>query len=308
MLELALSHYPKTLIKSYQPAQPAGVFSDSKTLEQVITLLIASKTASNRRGNYIKSLKYYLDRFALGRETTPIASMDTEAIEEFLKQFKNHGAKKTWLNRINTLFSFAAMKTIIAENPCDKIESIEVDSPDPKIFTPGQSQLLLNLVDDGDKRHESPVPYFALTMFDGVRPDDEMHLLDWSDINLNTGTARIRAKVRGRNRLVQLEPVTIKLLKPFAKEKGPVAPSRSTVRRYKRKIRESLGFESWPKDILRHTAASYLVEKYDDFAKVARKLGNSEKILRRHYYVPVTKVDSLGFWNEWPTVLTLPEN
>jgi integrase len=292
---------------SYKPApkQSAGVFS----VISVIDSLIASKTSGNRRKNYVKMLRYYLRRFALNRENRPISDFRTEDIASFLAQFDNASNRQTWFNRINTLFSFAYTRELIAENPCDKIERIVTDSPDPKILCPAQTQLLLKLVtEDTQKRHEPALPYFALTTFEGVRPDDEMFRLDWSDVNLKTGTARIRSKVRGRNRIIELEPVTVKLLQPYAKENGPVAPSRSTIRRIKRSARETLGFKTWPKDVLRHTAASYLVSKYEDFSKVAIKLGNSEKILRRHYYVPVTKVDTLGFWNEWPTVATLPEN
>ncbi len=61
-------------------------------------------------------------------------------------------------------------------------------------------------------------------------------------------------------------------------------------------MRGVLGLQRYPQDLLRHTAASYLIELLGDTAKVAKRLGNSEKTLCSHYYAPITKETSELFW------------
>jgi integrase len=68
------------------------------------------------------------------------------------------------------------------------------------------------------------------------------------------------------------------------------------VRRFKRKARQALGLAAWPADLLRHTAASYLLALHDDVGKVAKMLGNSSAILLSHYHQPVKSEDCGQFW------------
>jgi hypothetical protein len=60
-------------------------------------------------------------------------------------------------------------------------------------------------------------------------------------------------------------------------------------KRYRRELREFLGFRAWPQDITRHTAASYLYAKLEDAAQVACFIGNSPDTLARHYRAIVTR-------------------
>jgi integrase len=70
----------------------------------------------------------------------------------------------------------------------------------------------------------------------------------------------------------------------LAKEKFSRLPvSKSTARRFIRKIRDRLGLKAWPQDSLRHTAATALLKKHEDAGKVARWLGNSERVLLKNY-------------------------
>ena len=59
-------------------------------------------------------------------------------------------------------------------------------------------------------------------------------------------------------------------------------------RRLIRKLRSALGFERWPKDITRHTAASIWLARVRSSAEVAEQLGNSERVLKRDYKALVT--------------------
>jgi hypothetical protein len=133
----------------------------------------------------------------------------------------------------------------------------------------------------------------VLGLYAGIRPDEIMRM-SWADINLETQTARVDGKTR-RRRIVPLQPVAVALLREHPTQEGPVAPSHSTIRRWKRGARALLGGH-WPKDVLRHTAASYMLALHQDAPKVALCLGNSVQILLTHYHEPVTVKDSNLFW------------
>ena len=271
------------------PAFPAGgVF----TLDLAITELIAAKTAANRRPRYVRSLQYYLRQFAHGREETALAAVATADVEAWLARYPCAYSRQGWLNRLSTLFSWAVRRGHVAANPCDQVERITVDHKPPVVLTPDQAGRLLR---------ECPQlvrPYLALGLFAGIRPEEIMRL-DWREVNLETKTVFVDGKTR-RRRIVPLEPPAVAWLEAHPLRSGPVAPSAATLTRWKGRARAALGLARFPQDLLRHTAASYLLARHEDAGKVALLLGNSEKILLTHYHQPVTSSAALVFWGMRP--------
>jgi integrase len=277
-------------------AQTPMDFPFDVTTARVVAECLQSKLSANRRSGYIKSLSGYLERFTAGHEAAPISWFTTGFVENFIAQFKNPDSRATWLNRISTLFSYAVFRGYLTANPCDKIERVTIDRKPPVIFTPEQVRMLLAVCPTICK------PWLILAVFAGIRPDREMHLLKWEHINLETGTVQILfPKVRKHRRIVPLVPLAVELLRQHPLKKGMVAPSHSTIRRFKRKMRKALGFARWPTDVTRHTAASYLLAKDQDAAKVALWLGNSVSVLMSHYIVPVSAADCEEFWKQEKT-------
>ena len=119
--------------------------------------------------------------------------------------------------------------------------------------------------------------------------------LDWQEVNLETKTVFVDGKTR-RRRIVPLEPPALAWLAAHPLRSGPVAPSAATLARWKGRARAALGLARFPQDLLRHTAASYLLARHEDAGKVALLLGNSEKVLLTHYHQPVTSSAAQAFW------------
>ena len=132
----------------------------------VIAELVAAKTRANRRADYVKSLGYYLNRFAAQQKDKPLALFTTAEVENWLKPFQVPSLRQTWRNRISTLFAYGLRVGHCENNPCDRIERISIDRPPPFIFTPAQSQLLLKIVPPVCK------PYLILGMFAGKRVNE----------------------------------------------------------------------------------------------------------------------------------------
>lgn len=241
---------------------------------------------ANRRKVYITSLRQYTERFA--SKFPNIQNISVKDLEIFLSGILVASSRKTWQDRIRTLLGFARKRGYIFVNPAEQLESISVDRATPVILSVEQSKVLL------DRCPPHILPYFVLAIFSGIRPD-EIHRMEWADINLETQTAMVNGKTR-RRRIVPLEPIAVKLLQICWRETGHVAPSKSTIRRWRKASRVLIGGK-WTADILRHTAASYLLAKHRDTGKVSMTLGNSSKILLTHYHNPVSEQEAERFWN-----------
>lgn len=267
------------------PAGGGVPFSFAAVLKQ----LLEAKKAANRKRCYLSSLAHYLGRFGKDREQRPIADFSTADVEVWLKQFPHDATRQTWLNRISTLFAFAVRRGWLAQNPCAMIERVTVDRRAPYILTPSQVNAVLALVPNVCRA------YLVLGVFVGIRPE-ELLRLNWRDVDLTTRTVTVNHAKTRRRRIVPLEPRAVALLQACPLRSGPVSPSNSTVRRFKRVARVALGLKSWPSDLLRHTAASYLLALLGDAGKVATRLGNSSAVLLAHYHNPVKAEDCAKFW------------
>jgi len=266
-----------------------AVFGDSLCLSDAINELISAKRAANRRERYICSLSSYLRQFAKGRESVTLASITTADVENWMANYAGANSRQTWLNRLSTLFSWAVRRGHIAVNPTVRIERVTVDRLPPRILSPAECDLLLQIVPTLCR------PYLILGLFAGIRPE-EITRLDWSAVDLETKTVMVDGKTR-RRRIVALEPKAVALLADWPIKRGMVAPSNSTLRRFKTRARAALGLSAWPQDLLRHTAASYLLALHGDAGKVATMLGNSSAVLLSHYHEPVKKEDCDRFWS-----------
>lgn len=277
----------------------------------LINEMLEAKALSNRSQPYLTSLRQMLVQFSKGRERSKIDEITTATIESWLAKYQNPYTRQTWLNRFNTLFSFAKRRGYVKVNPCDAIERIKIDRAIPKIFTPEQAEYLLVMAPAKMRA------YLVLGMYCGLRPEEisapkpkgkPAKRLQWESVNLETKT--IAAFGKRRPRLVPLEPKAVQLLAVLRKPTGPIAPSLSVIKRERKKLRALFGWSQWPKDILRKSAASYLTALKKDTGIVKTILGNSEGILWRHYLTPVTDADCQKFWRvEQPTPtsqLTLP--
>lgn len=260
--------------------------SPSLLTSGVVDELLAAKRKANCVEEYVQSLGMYCRKFAAKHQD--FVNISHLQIEDWLAQFEAASSRQTWLNRISTLFSFGVRRGYRKDNPCDRVERVRIDHPVPVTLTVEQAKAMLDECPDSIK------PYLALALFAGIRPR-EIQRMDWADIDLETKTAEVKGKTRCR-RIVPLEDAAVRVLSRCAKASGPVAPSKSTLKRWRAVARAMIGGK-WTIDVLRHTAASYLLAKVKDIGIVATRLGNSPKILMAHYIRPVTEQKADKFWS-----------
>lgn len=267
-------------------------------LNRIIKECLDAKRMVNLRPVYLKELDRYLSRFSefLGNPRIPAVMVGD--IERWLARPEwSAGTRATGINRLSSLFSFAVRRGYVKSNPVDRLDRIRLERPPPRILSPTEAQSLLDATRD---IAPALLPYIILGLFAGIRPA-ELDRLDFADVLPERRIVKIDAassKVRQR-RIVQLEDAAVLWLQALeCPACGPIAPTQK--RRKLRRIRKAMGWSEWPKDILRHSSASYWMAKEQNAAKVADWLGNSVGVLLRHYREIVTSEDSLAFWSIRP--------
>lgn len=196
------------------------------------------------------------------------------------------------MNRLSALFAFARRRGYVEINPIERIDRVRLERSPPRILTPDESVALLIAA-----RRVAPemLPSILLGLYAGIRPA-ELDRLTWECVDVGHRIVRIDAaasKVR-RRRIVELHPKAAAALLPLASSSGSIVPRQK--RRRRRRIEAVMGWERWPHDLLRHTAASYLLALHRDAGKVAMMLGNSPSILLNHYHELVSPEDCAEFW------------
>lgn len=276
------------------------------TLANAITETIAAKKAANRREGYIDGLKAYLDAFAKGRETLQVSALGAAEIERWFAGRKEAPqTQNSNRGRLSAMFDLCWRRNYIRENPCHRISTISVESEAPAILTPAQCCTALRWT---IKHRPAFLGWLVLSLLVGLRPKAEADIITWDDIDLSYKRIHIKAaktKVRS-HRIIDLTQIPNALpWLQLAKKHSPLPIRFGRRRRAIRRIRECLGLECWPQDILRHTAASYLFAHHQDAGKVAAILGNSASTLLRRYKALVVKEEAEKFYAITPPRLIL---
>ncbi|MGA3266367.1 MAG: tyrosine-type recombinase/integrase [Verrucomicrobiota bacterium] len=282
--------------EAYKTGKLDAAPAQRRTLKQAVEETILAKTAENLRERYVGELENYLGKFAAGRQEMFIDRVTVADVEQWFDlRGEALSTRKSNLGRLSAMFDVCWRRGYVKENICLKITPPKLDEKIPAILTVEQAKQLLR---ECRKSHRRLVAWLTLGMFTGIRPE-EVEKLKWSDVDLKQKRVRVDAaasKVR-RRRTVPLNLTACAWLKTCRQGKpdDPITPETTTLRRHRRALRDATGIE-WVQDILRHTAASYLLQQHQDAPLVAHWLGNSARILESKYKNIVTPQECKQFW------------
>lgn len=277
------------------PEAPRG-----PTLGQVVEEVIRAKSTGGRSTRYVAALRGALSQFMSGRESHRIGLLTTKDVESWLAS-KAVVSRSTLRARLSAMFSFAVRRGYCPDNPCDRLESVRVARPVPAVFSVRQAAKALVWT---RRLRPKCLGAFVLTLLCGLRPE-EAQATTWEAIRLDApdGAHVVveaqTSKVRQR-RVVYPMAAGVAWLR-VAKRQGSSLPlNREAWRRFIRDLRDVLGWKEWPKDVTRHTAASYWLAAEPHVYRVAEQLGHSPAILKTHYRALVTRADAERFWRLVP--------
>jgi integrase len=284
--------------EAVQSASQRGNGHTSMSIGKVINDLKAAKLNHGNNAGYVTNLGIVLDQFAKGKEALAIDRITLADVERFLDS-KSLAYRSTVRGRLSTMFNFAVRRGYRIDNPCNRLERIKVTKQPPAVFTVEQFKLVVAWL---TANQPAGLAWFALSTLCGLRPE-EAEKTTRRDINFEEGYIKVEAqtsKVRQR-RIVYPKTEAVAFLKRALKI-GTLPYSKEARRRmigwsgHTDGLRGALGFAVWPKDITRHTAASYWLASEASAIYVSAMLGNSERVLGSHYKAIVTKAEAVEFW------------
>lgn len=289
---------------------PAG---DAVTVSQLFEQHMADLRHRGRRARTIQTRQQFLKRFSSDHGTKAAGSITREDVEQWLALRVPEKSFNTLRVCLMAAFSFALVKRLVEVNPVSGIRPKQFDRAEPHFWSAETVQAIIRAAAERDQKTAqrqsalktpSPsrwlplTPYFALSAFAGLRPD-EVARMDWSNINFAEKLIRLPAsasKVR-RARLVPMEKALTAWLLPYKKAAGPLTPSPATIRRARKSILVDASLPAkWPQDVLRHSFATHWMAVHAHEGRLAEILGNSPTIVQRHYKGLTTRKEGAKYF------------
>lgn len=224
------------------------------------------------------------------------------------------GTYNDLLSMLRSVWKHAVGISLVDRNPMEGIRRRKLPERPKAIYSVDEVKRLLNSAWVNDKEM---VPYFAIAIFAGLRPDvdSEICRLTWADINFKEKWIRVGADFDNKTRTKRFVPIETNLMKwlhPWRKSQGRVTPENLTNRRRwlvrgKYQAAASAPESEWEelvpsgsayRDITRHTYGSYLDAKCKDRNIVKENMGHSSfTTYEQHYRNARTPQQAEEFWS-----------
>ena len=293
--------------------------------KKYIASLVQAQRAKKYVGDQEKSVQRIANTFGAD---TPVASITTEQIrlylatgEDAIGPWKGKTLTPTTLKNHKThtscFFSFCKLAKLIKDNPVNRtIKLPKVTDPDIAILSQDEIKDIFEAC--LKVKPEITIPYFALCIFAGLRPQELCHpdgkqVVSWEDFIIRNDGKASTLTVKGvvgktvENRVVEIPENCLAWLRPYAKETGQVVPlsfgdfrplfdsvriyagfkcDAQEAKRFDPKIKEAnkTNTKTWVADVCRHTALTYYYELVGKNKWIAAEwAGNSPEIYKRNY-------------------------
>jgi integrase len=277
----------------------------NRTVKDVAQDYIDAKRKAERSPRTIMSSQFRLSSFKKKFGLRFIHEISTNDCELWLDAGKWTGTTRNDQRReLSGLFEFAVGRGFCKLNPVSPIEKVIVRKGKPAVFTVEQIRKLLHTaavfipdeyiiesrkplsgslkpVKDAKKianAREQLVPYIALGLFAGLRPESELQKLDWSDIKFEADCQYIRAKGKTGERDVTMSANLIEWLAPYRRVSGKIGYSKKRLAA----VVAAAGL-TWSPDVMRHSFGSYHLAHHRNITETAHQMGNSTKMVKDHY-------------------------
>lgn len=264
-----------------------------------------------------------LQSFFAGRIVGEIQGDDLRKyLDKPLGRSKAVPSLKTWNNRrgyLSTFFKYCFTKKYVAENPVLEVPQYKVKKArgTAETLSAKEAETLMHWLESyrGIQNKSGSwwgkagcmVPYFALTLFAGIRPDwkdGEIRKLQQKDIRFDTGVILVEPEVSKVNekRSVKIQPNLRVWLEKYPIDAYPIIPSRFRDMWVDVRAKQKLSH-----DVMRHTFISMTVGAFRSVGDAALQAGNSEAVIRKHYLDLKSTEEAEKFWRIAPKGEKLPE-
>ena len=222
-----------------------------------------------------------------------------------LSSASKDGYKRT----LHALREWCVVRRMLNHNPATRVLIPKARMKVPGILLPQEAKALLN-----DALHHDPdiIPAFVIGLFCGVRRAERTRLT-FRDIDCEKGELTISHLVAktGQTRFIPVPECALAWLKAARAAGVDMDSNRfilvgdseeqreGTFKRSLKRCRERTGV-LMPQNAFRHSAASYLCAKYEDYPRVSTWMGHSVAVMMRNYRNLKRREEGDAFFNIFP--------
>lgn len=304
--------------------------AESMTVEAAVTEYTDEKSKEFQRGlisrRQERAIGIEMGKLSRYFEGRIVGEIRAEEIREYLDaplgRSKAVPTLKTWNNRrgyLSTFFKYCLSKKYVAEDVILEVPKFKVKKArgTADTLSAEEAEEFMHWLESykGPENKNGTfwgkpgcmVPYYALTLFAGIRPDwkdGEIKKLQAKDFRFDTGVIIIEPEASKVNekRTIKMQPNLVKWLEKYPIEEYPIIPPRRfrdlwVDVREKRKLTH---------DVMRHTFISMTVGAFRSVGDASLQAGNSEAVIRKHYLDLKSVEEADQFWKIVPEGETLP--
>jgi len=305
-----------------------------KTVAEIVQehLALLEKTA---RPATVRDRRWNLEAFAKQYGGELAAAITPTMINAFTLEIPKRPTQAARWRSVRALFNFAVAQGYMDEPPTERAKKIKQEIPDEiSVLSPAEVQEVMRRALQMEPRL---VPYLAIGIFAGLRPENELGRLDWDKINLKSRTITVTGK-NAKTKKKRAVPISDNLAAWL--ETVPEAERAGEIYYYRRALRRVLGQEQatkaekrakleaqaaregrklsgptpdetpapevlrWGQDIMRHTFGSYRQAVIKNINQLCEEMGNTPRIARTHYLDPPEAEQAAEFWAITPASVT----
>ena len=305
-----------------------------KTVAEIVQehLALLEKTA---RPATVRDRRWNLEAFAKQYGGELAAAITPTMINAFTLEIPKRPTQAARWRSVRALFNFAVAQGYMDEPPTERAKKIKQEIPDEiSVLSPAEVQEVMRRALQMEPRL---VPYLAIGIFAGLRPENELGRLDWDKINLKSRTITVTGK-NAKTKKKRAVPISDNLAAWL--ETVPEGERAGGIYYYRRALRRVLGQEQaakaekraeleaqaaregrklsgptpdetpapevlrWGQDIMRHTFGSYRQAVIKNINQLCEEMGNTPHIARTHYLDPPDAETAAEFWAITPASVT----
>ncbi len=305
-----------------------------KTVAEIVQehLALLEKTA---RPATVRDRRWNLESFVKQYGGELAAAITPTMINAYTLEIPKRPTQAARWRSVRALFNFAVAQGYMDEPPTERAKKIKQEIPDEiSVLSPAEVQEVMRRALQMEPRL---VPYLAIGIFAGLRPENELGRLDWDKINLKSRTITVTGK-NAKTKKKRAVPISDNLAAWL--ETVPEAERAGEIYYYRRALRRVLGQDQatkaekraeleaqaaregrklsgptpdetpapevlrWGQDIMRHTFGSYRQAVIKNINQLCEEMGNTPHIARTHYLDPPDEETAAEFWAITPASVT----
>ena len=255
--------------------------ASDQSVKSCVELFLVHLEESRRSPQYIKEFKWVLGKLDLFMDTSTALCQNTT--KQWWRALDAMKAGNTARRKVSVFLSWCLKQGYIKE---------AVHIPSKPSYPSGDIEVLTNQ-EVSSLIKTCPLDllghlWLCLCMGLRVAESSRVEHLKLTETHLVVGAKAAKTKSRRVLDIPQGHERYVKLIS-----------SQVNLRKRMEALRVKAGLSRWPRNCMRHTAASHWLNHYQDEQKAALHLGNSPTMLHRHYKALVTRKESEEFFRLW---------